>query len=104
MNSTIVLRQEISLEQTALLLRFTGYERARLWQNWYHISELVDGQLIDEINYLGQYSLQIGDTIRVLEAGDEIDVEVLQIRYTDCKKLTDEEVQALGFDSPEQYA
>jgi excisionase family DNA binding protein len=104
MNSTITIRQDISSEQTALLLRFTGYERVRIWQTWVRVSELVDGQLIDEISYLGQHALQSGDTISVLENGSELDVEVLQIRYTDCKKLTNEEVQALGFESLDQYS
>jgi len=102
MNSLISLRQEISKAQNALLLRFTGYERARIWHSWYPVSELVDGQLIDEINYLGQHSLQVGDTIRVRERGAEIDVEVLQIRYADYNKLTRDEVQSLGYESLEQ--
>jgi excisionase family DNA binding protein len=104
MTSTISLRQDVNKEQTALLLRFTGQERVRIWHSWYHVKELVDGQLIDEISYLGQYSLQIGDTITVREGGNEIDIEVLQIRYAEISKLTKVEIQTLGFDSLEQYA
>jgi excisionase family DNA binding protein len=103
MDSNIVLRQEINNKQSALLLGFTGFERVRIWHEWHHVSELADGQLVDEISYLGQHALRVGDTLQIGKSRNLIEVEVLQIRLAEVQNLSHEEVGSLGYRSLDEY-
>ncbi len=91
--------------KAALLTSATKQDRYRIGSVWYPLSTWQHGKQVDEVNHFGRHSTAIGDIINVksIEGESVAQVKVLAIEMAEPERLADDDFQALGYASREEY-
>jgi hypothetical protein len=102
-NTFAIVQDNVPSTASAVLVRMTGFETARIGKEWIQPEALEEGQLVDEIRYFGRHSIRPGNTLSLYQAGKEMPVEVIDIRRVHPAQLTQALIEELGFSSLEEY-